>query len=63
MTEAVDIEREFVCDALPVDLIGMNGRLMAQVRRVGCGCAPAVLHGVPALSLIVFMTKPHRKER
>ena len=33
--QAVDIEREFVCDALPVDLIGMNGRLMAQVGWVG----------------------------
>lgn len=30
VTEAVEIEREFVCDALPVDLIGMNGRLMSQ---------------------------------
>jgi len=28
--EAVDIERSFVCDALPVDLIGMNSRLMVQ---------------------------------
>ena len=28
--EAVEIERAFVCDALPVDLIGMNSRLMAQ---------------------------------
>lgn len=28
--EALDIEREFVCDALPVDLIGMNSKLMAQ---------------------------------
>lgn len=30
ITEAVEIEKEFVCEALPVDLIGMNGRLMAQ---------------------------------
>ncbi len=35
MTEAVTIEKEFICDALPVDLIGMNGRLMSQVRAVG----------------------------
>ncbi|EFJ45449.1 hypothetical protein VOLCADRAFT_109884 [Volvox carteri f. nagariensis] len=28
--EAVDIENEFCTDALPVDLIGMNSRLMAQ---------------------------------
>lgn len=31
VTEAVTIEKEFICDALPVDLIGMNGRLMSQV--------------------------------
>ena len=29
--EAVAIEKEFICEALPVDLIGMNGRLMSQV--------------------------------
>ena len=28
--EAVEIEKEFVTDALPVDLIGMNSRLMQQ---------------------------------
>lgn len=28
--EAVVIEKEFITEALPVDLIGMNGRLMAQ---------------------------------
>jgi ribonucleotide reductase beta subunit family protein with ferritin-like domain len=28
--EAVAIEQEFVCQSLPVDLIGMNSRLMAQ---------------------------------
>ena len=30
VTEAVAIEQEFVCDSLPVDLIGMNSRLMSQ---------------------------------
>lgn len=30
ITEAVEIEKEFVVDALPVDLIGMNGKLMSQ---------------------------------
>lgn len=30
MTEAVAIEREFVTESLPVDLIGMNSKLMAQ---------------------------------
>jgi len=28
--EAVTIEKEFICDALPVSLIGMNQKLMAQ---------------------------------
>ncbi|MCU0443570.1 MAG: ribonucleoside-diphosphate reductase small subunit [Microscillaceae bacterium] len=30
ITEAVAIEKEFITDALPVDLIGMNSRLMTQ---------------------------------
>lgn len=30
ITNAVDIEKEFVVDALPVELIGMNSRLMCQ---------------------------------
>ncbi|MFZ5554735.1 MAG: ribonucleotide-diphosphate reductase subunit beta [Bacteroidota bacterium] len=30
ITEAVAIEKEFVCDALPVRLIGMNAALMSQ---------------------------------
>lgn len=30
ITDAVAIEKEFITDALPVDLIGMNARLMQQ---------------------------------
>lgn len=30
ITEAVTIEKEFVCDALPVRLIGMNADMMSQ---------------------------------
>ncbi len=30
ITEAVDIEKDFVCEALPVDLIGMNKKLMSE---------------------------------
>ena len=30
ITDAVEIEKEFVTDALPVDLIGMNSKLMTQ---------------------------------
>lgn len=27
--EAVEMEREFICDALSVDLVGMNSRMMS----------------------------------
>ncbi|KAL8200792.1 hypothetical protein R6Q57_012131 [Mikania cordata] len=30
VSDAVEIEREFVCDALPCALVGMNGELMSQ---------------------------------
>ena len=30
ITEAVEIECEFIRDSLPVDLIGMNSKLMVQ---------------------------------
>ncbi|KAJ3697288.1 hypothetical protein LUZ61_000993 [Rhynchospora tenuis] len=30
VADAVEIEKQFVCDALPVALVGMNGDLMAQ---------------------------------
>ena len=30
ITEAVDIEREFICEALPCRLISMNATLMSQ---------------------------------
>jgi ribonucleoside-diphosphate reductase beta chain len=30
ITDAVEIEKEFVTDALPVNLIGMNAKLMSQ---------------------------------
>ncbi len=30
ITEAVKIEKEFICEALPCDLIGMNSKLMSQ---------------------------------
>merc|ERR1711923_230883 len=30
VTSAVECEKEFICDSLPVDLIGMNSKLMAQ---------------------------------
>ena len=28
--DVVEIEREFVCDSLPCDLVGMNSKLMIQ---------------------------------
>jgi len=30
MDEAVKIEKKFICEALPVDLIGMNSKLMSE---------------------------------
>ena len=30
ISEAIEIEKEFICEALPVELIGMNSRLMSQ---------------------------------
>jgi len=30
VTESVDIEKEFITDAIPVELIGMNSKLMCQ---------------------------------
>lgn len=33
VTKAVDIELDFICNALPVDLIGMNSRLMSDYIR------------------------------
>merc|ERR1712039_74346 len=33
VTQAVDIELEFVCNALPVEIIGMNNRLMSDYIR------------------------------
>ena len=30
ISNAVEIEKEFICDALPCNLIGMNGKLMSQ---------------------------------
>jgi ribonucleotide reductase beta subunit family protein with ferritin-like domain len=30
ITDAVEIEKEFVSDALPVSLIGMNAKMMSQ---------------------------------
>lgn len=30
ITDAVDIEKEFITDALPVELIGMNSKMMCQ---------------------------------
>lgn len=30
ISDAVDVEREFICESLPCDLIGMNSKLMSQ---------------------------------
>ena len=46
--EAVEIETEFVCDALPVSLLGMNKDLMAQYIRF-CADRLILALGYPAL--------------
>ena len=51
VSEAVVIEKEFVCDALPVDLIGMNGRLMGQVRTEGGGGGSSTGVGVAGVGV------------
>lgn len=44
--EAVEIEREFVCDALPCALVGMNGGLMSQyIQFVADGLLGALGYG------------------
>ena len=39
--EAIECEEEFVCDALPVELIGMNSTLMQQYIKF---CADRLLY-------------------
>ena len=34
--DVVNIEKEFVCDVLPCDLVGMNAKLMSQYIEVCC---------------------------
>mmetsp|Transcript_29174 Transcript_29174/g.61408 ORF Transcript_29174/g.61408 Transcript_29174/m.61408 type:complete len:428 (-) Transcript_29174:227-1510(-) len=43
ITNAVEIEKEFVVDALPVELIGMNSKLMCQYIEF---CADRLLHAL-----------------
>jgi ribonucleoside-diphosphate reductase subunit M2 len=38
VAEAVELEREFCCEALSVSLVGMNKELMAKVRRAHKRC-------------------------
>lgn len=49
ITDAVDIETEFITGALPVDLIGMNSRLMKEV----CHQSSPTARLVPESSLSV----------
>ena len=54
--DAVAIEQEFLCDALPVALIGMNNRLMAQYIEFVADRLLVALH-VPKVShtLVLFI--------
>ena len=48
ISNAVEIESEFVCESLPVELIGMNSKLMTQYIKF---CADRLLFslGVPKI--------------
>jgi len=72
ITEAVDIEREFVTDALPVSLIGMNARLMTQyiefvadrlLRALGYGTHYGVANPFDWMDLISMQGKTNFFER
>jgi ribonucleoside-diphosphate reductase subunit M2 len=62
VAEAVDIETEFICAALPCDLIGMNAASMTQYIRF-CADRLVLQLGYPALygdalpETFAFMTK------
>jgi ribonucleoside-diphosphate reductase subunit M2 len=43
ITNAVEIEKEFIVEALPVELIGMNSKLMCQYIEF---CADRLLHAL-----------------
>ena len=53
IVNAVEIEKEFVCDALPVDLIGMNSKLMSQYIEVRTRCRSRVLLQILAHVLLL----------
>ena len=68
----MDIEREFVCDALPVSLIGMNARLMTQyiefvadrlLRSLGYGAHYGVANPFEWMELISLQGKTNFFER
>ncbi|XP_020080746.1 ribonucleoside-diphosphate reductase small chain B-like [Ananas comosus] len=70
--DAVDIEREFVCDALPVALVGMNGRLMSQyiefvadrlLAALGCAKMYAVANPFDWMELISLQGKTNFFEK
>ena len=58
ITNAVEIEKEFVVDALPVSLVGMNGELsMCQYIEF---CADRLLHALGCIPSAVFRHAHHR---
>jgi len=70
--DAVDIEREFVCDALPCALVGMNGTLMSQyiefvadrlLGALGCGKVYNVQNPFDWMELISLQGKTNFFEK
>ncbi|XP_072950570.1 ribonucleoside-diphosphate reductase small chain-like [Typha angustifolia] len=72
VADAVVIEREFVCDALPVALVGMNGELMGQyiefvadrlLGALGCGKLYGVANPFDWMELISLQGKTNFFEK
>ncbi|XP_074320886.1 ribonucleoside-diphosphate reductase small chain-like [Silene latifolia] len=72
ISEAVEIEREFVCDALPCALVGMNGELMSQyiefvadrlLGALGCGKVYNVTNPFDWMELISLQGKTNFFEK
>ncbi|PSR96769.1 Ribonucleoside-diphosphate reductase small chain like [Actinidia chinensis var. chinensis] len=72
VADAVEIEREFVCDALPCALVGMNGDLMSQyiefiadrlLGALGCGKMYGVSNPFDWMELISLQGKTNFFEK
>ena len=72
ITDAVDIEKKFVTDALPVDLIGMNAKEMTKyiefvadrlLTQLGCGKVYNAKNPFPFMEMISLQGKTNFFEK